>query len=203
MRQRQRSSFPCVAGVGLLTLALLAGLPTVAWTAVNPFVATAADASADLSDALLSLRVRSTLLEKLGREGLRIEVEAEGGQVVLGGQVKKRAFADRAADVARSVPGVQGVDNQIDLAPAAGRKAFERAGERWEARVKDAILETRVKSRLVEELGKAGFPLEVEASDGAVSLSGELPDRARHDTAVQVARKVPGVTKVMDRIETR
>src|SRR6185436_1567798 len=66
MRQRQRSSFPCVAGVGLLTLALLAGLPTVAWTAVNPFVATAADASADLSDALLSLRVRSTLLEKLG-----------------------------------------------------------------------------------------------------------------------------------------
>jgi osmotically-inducible protein OsmY len=200
MMQRQSGVFRAAAA-GLLTLALAAGRPLPARAVASDDDTAATAASPEVADVLLGLKVRAALLAKLGRDGLRIEVEAADGQLVLSGVVTKRATAALAQQVAKAVSGVQIVDNQIDLAPAPAERG-KTAGGRMQAQLADAILEIRVKSRLVEEFGKAAFALEVEAADGAVSLSGELADPAQHDAAIRIARKVPGVTRIVDLVES-
>jgi len=67
--------------------------------------------------------------------------------------------------------------------------------------VRDAVLESRVKTTLLRELGTTGFDVEVEATDGEVSLRGTLVDENRHEIAIQSAEKVDGVERVVDLIE--
>jgi hyperosmotically inducible protein len=64
--------------------------------------------------------------------------------------------------------------------------------------VADALLETKVKVRLLEQLGKVAFDIEVEATDGVVSLSGTVPDAARRDLAGKIAKGTGGVKELHD-----
>ena len=64
--------------------------------------------------------------------------------------------------------------------------------------VSDALLDARIKTRLLEELGKVAFAVEVDSSDGVVSLSGTVPDAPRQRLAVSVARSTSGVKEVHD-----
>lgn len=163
--------------------------------------ATAAAGDA-VADALLELKVKAALLNQIGVDGGRLSVDAESGHVSLAGSVNSKSTADLAAKVAQSVEGVSGVDSRIaienDTGGAIIDKQVDRAIDKAQGAVADAMLETRVKTRLIEEMGKAAFAVEVEAAGGAVSLSGAVPDEIRRALAVQTAQRTEGVTKVTD-----
>jgi len=72
-----------------------------------------------------------------------------------------------------------------------------------EGEVLDAVLEVRVKRRLLEEIGRYAMDVEVEAVAGKVTLRGPLPDRQRHRLAIQTARRTKGVDEVIDLIKVR
>lgn len=151
-------------------------------------------------EALLRLRIRRALLEHLKTAALRLEVAVVGDSIVLSGTVPKPSDRALAEEVARSVGNVTDLDNRIEVeAPADRSQNPVDAGlDTAERELRDALLEVRVQTRLVRELGQVGFGVEVEATDGVVSLRGPVPDEARKDLALDSARAVSGVQEVHD-----
>jgi osmotically-inducible protein OsmY len=156
----------------------------------------------DVADARLETEVRLALLDKLGEDGLGVTVDATGGRVSLVGAVDERATQELAEEVAKSVPGVQSVDNRLFARQESPEKTTAgRAAGTAEREVNDAVLEMRVGKNLLGEIGRYALDLEVEATDGVVSLRGTLPDRERKSLALKAARGTPGVQKVVDLVK--
>jgi osmotically-inducible protein OsmY len=152
-----------------------------------------------VEDADLAADIRLELFSKLGFDALDIDVDVDGGRVRLRGEVEKRATQELAEEVARSVEGVQRVENRLRLEDGRpGDTPVSRAVGTAEREVQDAALEVRVGQRLLGEIGRYALDLEVEATEGVVSLRGTLPDADRKRLALKTAEETPGVEKVID-----
>ncbi len=157
-----------------------------------------------ISDATVQADVYVALLEKLGRDGLPIDVQVTNGRVILTGQVGQRSTQELAEEVALSVPGVKSVDNRV-TAPAgtAAQTAPGQAVDHFDLEVQDGILEARVGKNLLAEIGRYALDVEVEVSAGVVSLRGTLPDQERKTIAIRAAEKTAGVKQVIDLLRVR
>jgi hyperosmotically inducible protein len=190
-----RSRHPLAA---LLLATLLTG--ACAGTVSKPRAAT----DRAISDASVQADVYVALLEKLGRDGLPIDVDVSNGRVTLTGQVGQKSTQELAEEVVLSVPGVRNVDNRV-TAPSgsAAQTAPGQAADHVDIEVQDGILEARVGKNLLAEIGRYAFDLEVEASGGVVSLRGMLPDQERKTIALRAAEQTAGVKKVIDLLRVR
>ncbi len=108
--------------------------------------------------------------------------------------MEKQASRDLAKEVALSVEGVREVDNQLRVNPAHRKST----GKTIEADIRNAALETKVKHLLLAEVGSNALKIEVEASDGVVSLRGAVPSSEVEKLAVQKAEHTGGVRKVVN-----
>lgn len=167
---------------------------------VAPQVADSPPEQTRFEEALLRLRIRRSLLEHLKTEALGVDVEVVGNAVVLSGDVEERPDRMLAEEVALAVGGITEVHNEIEVETDAGEAdgPITRGARATERELADATLELRVQTRLVRELGEIGFRIEVEASDGVVSLRGPIPDEHRKELAVESAEQVSGVKEVHD-----
>jgi osmotically-inducible protein OsmY len=139
--------------------------------------------------------IADTLVEKLGPDAATIHVAFYDGKALLSGQVTEDSTEEIAKEVALYVPGVTKVENQVE----AKNERHVGAGKMI-AETEDAGVESDVKAKLRSELGRYAEMIEVEACNGIVSLRGRVPDRPRHDYAMEAAQKVRGVQKVIDLI---
>jgi len=158
--------------------------------------------SATVSEALLMTRVRVALLERLKEDGLRVTIEVQGPDVELSGAVEHSANVQLAERVAASVSGVRAVHSRVTVA-LAGQTVEPPVAHvlgKVERSLGDALLEARVKARLLSELGKVAFDVEVSCAGGVVTLAGTVPDADRHRVATGVARSTSGVKEVRDRL---
>lgn len=148
--------------------------------------------SAEVSNALLGLSVRAKLVEKLGADALAIDVTVSGDKAFLSGEVPKKATQELAREVALSVKGIKSVSDKVtEKSPA---KPLANA----EAEVMDAALEIKVKSLLLEEIGSNALSINVESTDGVVSLRGKLDSAAISKAASDKVRSIKGVKKVVN-----
>ena len=154
----------------------------------------------ELSDAIVKTKIRVAMLEHLKSDGLRVQVDVRAGVVSLSGEVQRRADRKLAEQVAASVDGVKEVHSKVTVAAGARPAPPPVAGfvGEVERSFDDALLEARIKGRLLEEIGKAAFKVEVSAVDGVVSLSGSVPDEARERLAVKAAQGTSGVKELHD-----
>lgn len=161
--------------------------------------------SDSVSDALLVTRIRLALLDRLKEDGLRISIATHDGAVELSGAVKEPASVELAARAAASVNGVRSVRSDVRLADGtnAPEPPVARVVGSVERTLGDAVLEARVKARLLEQLGKVAFTIDVDVAGGAVSLSGTVPDAARERLAVSIVKGTSGVKEVRDRLQVR
>ncbi len=157
----------------------------------------------NVEDASLGADVRLALIDKLGFDALGVHVDTEGGRVFLTGRVEKRATQELAEEVALSVPGVTKVENSLEFKGGRSETRVDRAVSTTEAEVQDAALELRVGKNLLGEIGRHALDLEVESTDGVVSVRGKLPDSERKRLALRAAEGTSGVKKVIDLIEVR
>lgn len=189
-----------------LLAVLLAGSLLSACAATAPGTARGgwAGEEENVEDASLGTDVRLALIEKLGFDALGVNVDTAGGRVFLTGGVEKRATQELAEEVARSVPGVTKVENRLSLkGGSAASSPVGQAVESTELEVQDAALELRVGKNLLGEIGRHALSLEVESTDGVVSVRGRAPDRQRKELALRAAQDTPGVKKVIDLVEVR
>jgi len=161
--------------------------------------ASAAQASENQADWTTTLSVKLALLEKLGTDSLRIEVETTEGAVTLKGTVAKRETLELAQSVSKSVAGVKSMKSDLHLeANVENRSQAAVAAGETEAEVKDAILSTRIRMALIDKMGRDGFKIGTVAANGVVTLEFDRDfANARRADAVKVVEAVDGVTKVI------
>ncbi|HUK12725.1 MAG TPA: BON domain-containing protein [Thermoanaerobaculaceae bacterium] len=150
-------------------------------------------------EASTAARVHDALLDRLGPDARDIRIDVHGNRAVLSGTVRRYSTKELSEEVALSVPGVRHTDEEIRVIEP-GVHGMARAVWRTEKHVKWALLESRVKTRLVAEIGTEAFHINVEASEGEVSLRGVVPTAAQRELAVRAAASTPGVTRVIDLI---
>lgn len=162
-------------------------------------VAVAGDDGSMLEDRVLATKVHLALLTELGPDTLKVDVGVESGQVMLSGEVKDRATKELAADIVDDVDGVQSVSNEIELEKPEGAPVSD-AVEEAERTTNDSILESKVRLRLLSEIGTDALSIEIEASGGTVHLSGTTSSAADAERAVEVAQAVDGVDEVIGEV---
>ncbi|HUA48319.1 MAG TPA: BON domain-containing protein [Solirubrobacteraceae bacterium] len=141
-----------------------------------------------MSDHTLENAVMQALSENRRVHADEIAAQAIDGTVILRGTVGSLVQQVEAARTARRVLGVQGVEDQLRVRPMPNGRA-------------DADTEAAVLSALIDDDELHAADIDVEAKNGAVTLSGlvELP-RAR-DRAERIALGVAGVTSVHNRLK--
>lgn len=143
---------------------------------------------------LREIEIRDALLEKVGNDAVGIRVTVDGKKAILTGKVPTRSAQELSEEVARSIAGIKSVDNRLKVVPPSGQPDSQDVGEE----LSDAKLETKVKRHLYSELGKRARKIEVEVTDGVVSLRGQVPDESRKQIALDTTRKTAGVKEVID-----
>ena len=79
------------------------------------------------------------------------------------------------------------------LAGACGKSVGET--------VDDATITTRVKTALLNDPTVGGLRIDVDTFKGVVTLSGGVKTRQEEETAVALARKIPGVVNVKSTLQ--
>lgn len=174
-----------------LAVAVALSIGALVWSA-GPALAESKPFEREVSEAMKTVSVKIRLVDKLGVDALGISVAVAGDKATLSGNVSSKANRNVAEEVALSVDGIRTVDNGLtEKTPANAVAATETA-------VKNASLELRVKAVLLKEIGANALKVEVEASDGVVSLRGKPDDPETARVAVRKVRELKGVRKVVD-----
>ncbi len=70
-------------------------------------------------------------------------------------------------------------------------------------RVDDQTIETKVKAALLGAPDVSGTAISVEVRNGEVQLSGFVKSQAEAQRAIELARRVDGVTRVLNKMSVR
>jgi len=163
-------------------------------------VASSVRAAATVDDAILHLKVQTTLLEKCGTDALGIRIDVAGPAVVLSGAVDRPETKAGAKAAAAGVAGVGSVDDRITVGNGPATRTRE-ASAKAKANLDDSLLEAHVMARLLGQVGENAFRIGVHARGGVVTLRGEAPTAAIHATAVATAKATKGVVRVVDELK--
>lgn len=150
------------------------------------------DLRARVGDLTTTATVRSRLLWNRNMRPLGIDVSTEDGRVILEGKADSEAARELAGQLAANTEGVAGVDNRIVVDPGvrgdSGRDASEAVSDGW--------ITAKVKSTLLFSRGVSGTAINVDTSDGVVTLTGDVESEAEKELAVRLAKDIRGVARV-------
>jgi osmotically-inducible protein OsmY len=120
-----------------------------------------------------------------------INVYVYNGIVLLTGQAPNDEWVGVAGDLVRPVQGVRDVQNQIRVGNPIS----------FTTKTRDSWITTRVKSLLAGDKQVSALNVRVFTENGEVFLMG-LVSAAEADKAVEIARHVDGVSRVIKAFET-
>jgi osmotically-inducible protein OsmY len=115
-----------------------------------------------------------------------IAVSVKAGMVTLRGTVNSPVQSRLAADIARSVPGVRAVDNELLIDP---RDHSE------DAEIRGAALQALISSPDVPE-----DAIDVTVANGWLTLRGQVKHQYESDAAFEAASGLPGVGGMTNKI---
>jgi hyperosmotically inducible protein len=154
-----------------------------------------------LQDVTIVGRVKGALALNRKLAPYPIEVEAVGGRVSLRGSVPDASLRELAGSIVEAVPEVEGVDNALRVAgaTASDSDADRTLGESLDDQ--KLAVQVRLAFSLNREL--KGTEIEVHSFRREVTLSGFVDRPEQRPLAVAIARDVPDVSGVRDRIRLR
>ena len=180
-------------------------------------------------DRALDSRIEKRLGDEASLKKYDIKVSVEGGVATLTGTVATDAERTRAGELAK-VPGVTRVDNRIvaDLDAAtrgakgtagkledkskAGAEKTKDAGSKAVDKTKDGVsksgevitdgwITSRIKTKFMGDEALRASDIKVDTTDHVVTLSGTVVSPAAHVKAIEDAKEVEGVHRVVDRMK--
>jgi hyperosmotically inducible periplasmic protein len=161
-----------------------------------------------IDDATITASVKSKLLADERTEGFDINVDTHNGKVTLRGGADSEAAKMAAAQLARTVDGVSGVDNMIVVAAegtqarqaantaTASGKARETMSQTGEV-IDDAWITSKVKSKLIADSNVPGTDITVETKANVVHLRGVVATNELRAEAIRIAETTEGVRNVI------
>lgn len=140
-----------------------------------------------VDDKVISSHVNSALSDDPRTKSRDIEVQTRRGTVQLNGFVDSADAKARATEVARNVPNVEKVDNNLIV-----RETKSTMGEN----IDDTVVTAKVKAALVGDPVTKAREIGVTTLHGVVQLSGFVDTEAERTQATVVAKGVGGVREV-------
>jgi len=191
MRLTNRLSLPA----SVLAAAILMSI-TACSKPADPAAAPVAKVSIGtaIDDSVVTANVLSAFVSESDIKALDLKVETRKGEVQLSGFVESQAQMDRAIVVARAVPGVTDVRNNMGLKGAARTVGVK---------VDDGIVTAGVKAALMADEKVKSFDIAVVTRKGEVQLSGFVDGQSQMDRAVMVATAVEGVSRVSNEMSIK
>ncbi|MGQ4276646.1 division/outer membrane stress-associated lipid-binding lipoprotein [Pseudidiomarina sp. E22-M8] len=189
---KYRLSLPLLSFVAILGLSGCAAA-LVGATAIG--ISSATDSrtvGTQVDDQAIEIKVITSLKSEDRLSGTRIQVVSFNRSVLLIGQVSQSSLAGLAASITRAVEGVQGVHNELRIAPVIGMKTISN----------DSWLTSKIKAKFVTDETVDANKIKVVTENGEVFLMG-LVDRNMAGAAIDIARNTNGVKRVIDAFETR
>jgi hyperosmotically inducible protein len=154
-------------------------------TAANALAGKTAGTHVD--DGVLHSKVKAELMADNFFRGMGINIEVSKGVVQLAGFVDNQKKADRAAESVAGVDGVVRLSNQLHV----------KSGERTAGQsIDDTVIATRVKAALGSD-----FSVNIDVYNGEVLLSGFVDNEKEKTAAIEAARKVDNVKKIISGID--
>ncbi|MBW8756654.1 MAG: BON domain-containing protein [Burkholderiales bacterium] len=146
-------------------------------------------AGTELDDSVITTKVKTALMTDNVGKGGDTSVETRKGEVLLSGFVDSQAQADREVQLAKSVEGVQSVQNKLMV-----KDGKSTAGNVLD----DSVVTVKVKSALMADDRTRGTQFAVTTHKGVVQLSGFVDSADEQARATTVARNVEGVQSVVN-----
>lgn len=162
------------------------------------------------TDPGITTAVKSKLAADDTVKAYKIDVDTKDHVVTLTGTVDNSAAKERAVTLARTTEGVNnvidnltvapgatpttGIDEKVDSAQKKAGDAAERAGEV----ITDAAITTAVKSKFLADSNVSGLKIDVDTTNGVVTLHGTVPTASEKRRAVELAKETNGVKSVKD-----
>ena len=163
-----------------------------------------ASAQSAVKDAWLDGKLEATLLFNQHLNSFDIDTEVKNGVAYLSGKVDSDIDRDLAGEIAKSIDGVNDVENDLQVKKNASGEdtASEWSQERqsFKQNVMDATLTAQIKSKLLLNGNTSGLAINVDSNHGEVTLSGTVDSDEEKELAVRIAGNVEGVKDVHDRL---
>ena len=112
-------------------------------------------------------------------------------------------YGDRDIADSRDVIGTSGETVDVDRARQAGAKVGEEVAEgaiEVERVASDAALTAKIKSKMALDDSVDALDIDVDTTNGVVTLSGSADSEISRNRAVQLARETDGVRSVVDQL---
>ena len=142
-------------------------------------------AGVQFDDEGIELRTANRVTERYA-DAVHINVTSYNRLVLLTGEVPDARAREDVEKIARAVPGVRGVTNELEVAGVSSLGA----------RTNDSFITSKVKASLFDAGKVSSVHVKVVTENGVVYLLGIVTEAEANQTA-EVARTVAGVRKVV------
>ncbi|MFJ4113913.1 MULTISPECIES: BON domain-containing protein [Pseudomonas] len=144
-----------------------------------------------LQDARLEGSLQTALALNRMLNPFRIEVEVDGKRARLTGEVENEVERQLAEHVAQATRGIEQIDNQLQVNPGLVERPLELRA--YAQRLEDATLAAVIRARLLWSRTTEKAPIEVQSSEGVITLRGKVDSAEAKDLAGVIARTTDGV----------
>ena len=145
-----------------------------------------------IDDATITAKVKLKLIEDPITKARKIDVDTVNGVVTLTGVVESEKEIKRAIEIARNVEGVKKVVNNLRI---------EKRG--ITSYLSDKEITTKVKLKLIEDPDLKALSIDVDTVNGVVTLTGVVESEYQKKKAIEHAKSVSGVVKVIDNLQIK
>lgn len=151
---------------------------------------------AGAKDAWIDGKAETTLLLNGNLNSFDINTDVQNGKVILTGKVESEVDKALAEELIANLDGVTSVDNELTVV----NDEVETDSDILVS-LKDAKVETVVKTKLLMESEVNGTDIEVEVKQGVVTLSGTVKNDAELDLAEAIAKNTNDVAAVVNKLK--
>jgi len=156
--------------------------------------------SHDLSAARQETQIETTYSLNSSLRANDLQVSVEDGKATLTGTVEEDVSKELANAIALGVTGIDTVDNQIEVAPDYAPAARTSQDRSFGEMVDDASITATVKSKLLWSKNTEGLEMNVDTTNGKVTLSGAAESDEAKALASNMAENTRGVVSVDNRL---
>ncbi len=143
-----------------------------------------------LDDSLITLKIKDQFAQtEVSEMFSRISVNVMEGRVMLTGSVDSEKYVKDAEAISWKIRGVKEVINEI----VVDSKGLQD-------RAKDLVIESSIESKLLFEKELSSTNYIVDTNNGIVFLLGIAQDKTELGKALEIARSVKGVKKVVNHV---
>ena len=171
-------------------------LSTVLASSVFAATAVYAAPGEPYSDEWIEGRISGALDYNSAVNSSNVTVDANGGSVTLKGKVPSEIEKDFVGQVARSVDGVVGIQNELTV--DENLKYEPRSS--FKQKFSDAMITAAIKSKLLANRNTHALAVNVDTAANAVTLSGKVSTAAEKSLAEKLAFETNGVRQVTNQL---